>query len=391
MRRFLLGFLLCLTAHTVNAQPSDDWSRLRQYAHAIGVDSLCDQPDSACLTRYFTQIIYGRAPRRLAYQGVTERIDTVSINQLTQQFLFGPSLRRTGSVGPSLRRTGLAGADWGPLLDSLESNDRHYRQLIAYCMRCLVDDYMADSLTIEQVQETLNTYRWLNRFVADKRVVVNIPSATLRVIDRQGNTLLNSRVVVGKSTTPTPLFTAFIPSVVMYPYWNVPRSITVRELLPKIRKNPAATLDAMNLQIINAKGNVVDPKTINWTTKSFSYRLRQSTGCDNALGILKFNVTSPYDIYLHDTNVRQALTKENRQLSHGCIRVEKPAQLANLLLGYARFGADYLTNCPINASPKTIPLPAAVPVIMTYNLVDMDEAGAVRVYRDVYGWWRLAL
>ena len=383
MRRFLFVSLLYLITYSVKAQATDDWQRLRQYAQAIGVDSLCAHPDSACLTRYFTQIVYGRVPRRMSYQGVSEYIDTVRIDRLTRQFLSGPR-----SVG----------ADWRTLLDSLEVHDRRYRQLTAYCMRCLVDDYMADSLTIEQVQETLNTYRWLNRFAADKRVVVNIPSATLRVIDRQGNTLLSSRAVVGKPETSTPLFTAFIPSVVMYPYWNVPRSITVRELLPKIRKNPAATLDAMNLQVIDAKGHTVDPKTINWLntvksvqTGSFPYRLRQSTGCDNALGVLKFNVTSPYDIYLHDTNVRQAFTREDRQLSHGCIRVEKPAELANLLLGYTRFSADYEISCLKKSSPKTFQLPTAVPVIVTYNVLDMDEAGTVQVYRDVYGWWRLAL
>lgn len=371
MHRFLLGLLLYLTTHTAGAQIADDWTKLRSYAHAIGVDSLCAQPDSACLTRYFTQIIYGRAPRRMSYQGLSERIDTIRISRLTHQFLDG--------------------TDWCPLLDSLESHDRRYRQLTAYCMRCLVDDYMADSLTIEQVQEALNTYRWLNRFPANKRVVVNIPSVTLRVIDRQGSTLLSSRIVVGKRDTPTPLFTASIPSLVTYPYWNVPRSITVRELLPRIRKNPAVMLETMKLQVIDAKGQVVDPTTVSWTTKSFPYRLRQSTGCDNALGILKFNVTNPYDIYLHDTNARRAFAGENRQLSHGCIRVEKPDQLANLLLGYTRFGADYLTCCPKNARPKTLPLPAAVPVIITYNVVDMDEAGAVQVYPDVYGWWRLAL
>ena len=373
MHRFSLGLLLYLTTQTVSAQIADDWKRLRNQAHSIGVDSLCAQPDSACLTRYFTQIVYGRTPRLMSYQGLLERIDMVRLNRLTYQFL--------------------AGADWCPLLDSLESQDRHYRQLTAYCMRCLVDDYMADSLTIGQVQETLNTYRWLNRFSADKRIVVNIPSATLRVIDRQGNTLLSSRVVVGKRDTPTPLFTASTPSLVTHPYWNVPRSITVKELLPRIRKNPAAMLEIMKLQVIDTKGQIVAPEHIKWTTsaKSFPYRLRQSTGCDNALGILKFNVTNPYAIYLHDTNARKAFTKENRQLSHGCIRVEKPDQLANLLLGYTRFNADYLTCCPKNASPKTIPLPAAVPVIMTYNLVDMDEAGAVQVYRDVYGWWRPAL
>jgi len=373
MRRFLLLPILLLTTSLAQSQTPGDWARLRDYAHSSGVDSLCANPDSTCLTRYFTEIVYGHTPRRLGYRGLTEQLDTTRINRLTQQFMIG--------------------ADWCPLLDSLESHDRQYRQLMAYCMRCLVDDYMADSLTIEQVKETLNTYRWLNRFPGQKRVIVNIPSATLRVIDQQGQTLLDSRVVVGKADTPTPLFTASIPSVVMYPYWNVPRSIMTKELLPKIRRNPAATLEAMRLQVINAKGQVVDPSVVNWSVpvKSFPYRLRQSTGCDNALGTLKFNVTDPYDIYLHDTNARQRFTQENRYLSHGCIRVEKPAELANLLLGYTRFAPGYLSHCPVNASPKTVSMPSAVPVIITYNVLDIDEYGAVQVYRDIYGWWRMAL
>ena len=371
MHRFRLFLLLFLPIGFTHAQPvPGDWVRLRQYATAIGVDSLCDQPDPACLHRYFTQIVYGRAPRRLGYQGVGERIDTVRINRLTRQFM--------------------AGADWCPLLDSLESPDRRYRQLTAYCMRCLVDDYMGDSLTIEQVRETLNTYRWLNRFAFDKRIIINIPSATLRVIDRRGNTLLTSRVVVGKPDTPSPLFTAFVPSLVTYPYWNVPRSITVTELLPKIRKNPVPALDALNMQVLDASGRVVDPKTVNWSApaRSFPYRLRQSTGCDNALGVLKFNVSSPYDVYLHDTNVRNAFNRENRYLSHGCIRVQKPTELANLLLGYPRFGSDFLTRCLNEAPSKTVPLNRAVPVIVTYDVLDMDDEGGVQVYRDVYGLWR---
>ncbi len=364
--RVLVAAFLLLSGHAAKAQIADDWSRLRQHAHDVGVDSLCAQPDSACVTRYLMEIVYGRTPRRMSYQGVPVFMDSLRISRLTRQFL--------------------GGTDWQPLLDSLESHDRRYQQLTAYCMRCLVDDYMGDSLTIEQVQETLNTYRWLNRFPAQTRVVVNIPSATLRVSDSQGNTVFSSRVVVGKPSTPTPLFTAYIPSVVIYPYWNVPRSITVRELIPRIRKNPVAMLNVMNLQIINAKGQEVDPKAVNWTTpaNAFPYRLRQSTGCDNALGVLKFNISSPYDIYLHDTNARQAFAKENRQLSHGCIRVEKPDSLANLLLGYVRFGADYLTSCAKNASPQTVLLPKKVPVIILHNVLDIDEVGAIRVYRDRY-------
>ncbi|QIP15112.1 L,D-transpeptidase family protein [Spirosoma aureum] len=372
MLRYLLISLLLLPSF-VNGQKPDDWSRLCNYATAIGVDSLCANPDAICLKRYFTQIIYGRTPYWISYQGVVEHIDTVHINQLTSQFM--------------------AGMDWCPLLDSLESHDRYYRQLKEYCMRCLIDDYMADSLTIEQIQETLNTYRWLNRFDSDKRIIINIPSATLRVIDRRDNSLLWSRVVVGKTSTPTPRFTALIPSFVIYPYWNIPRSIAVNELLPKIRKNPVTTLDALNVQILNTNGKVIDPKAIDWAipAKSFPYRLRQSTGCDNALGVLKFNVISPYDVYVHDTNVRKTFSRENRFLSHGCIRVEKPIELANLLLGYNRLSRNFLTSCARNAIPQTINLPNAVPLIIIYNLLDLDEAGAVQVFKDVYGLWRLTL
>ncbi len=377
MRQLLFLTLLCLSGLSVDAQTTDDRNRLHAYAQSIGAagatDTLCPNPDDACLKRYFTQIVYGHAPRHLSYQGVPEHLDTARIGQLTQQFMTG--------------------GDWPSLLDSLESHDRNYRQLKDYCLRCLIDDYLCDSLTIDQVHETLNTYRWLNRFSADKRIIVNIPSATLRVVDRWGNTLLNSRVILGKADTPTPTFTALVPSLVMYPYWNVPRSIMMKELLPKIRRNPAATLDAMNLQLIDANGQEVDPARVNWSAsvKSFPYRLRQSTGCDNALGLIKFNVTDPYDIYLHDTNARRLFALDTRQLSHGCIRVEKPAELANLLLGYARFAPNYLPHCPINASPKTIPLPKAVPVIMTYNVLEMDETGAIRVYPDVYNRWRVVL
>jgi len=373
MRPYLLSFLFVLTHTAGYAQSTDDWNRLRQYAYSIGIDQLCDQPDKTCLTRYVTEIVYGHSPRRIGYQGVAERLDTTRINRLTAQLL--------------------AGADWCPLLDSLESHDRAYQQLKAYCLRCLVDDYMADSLTLEQVRETLNTYRWLNRFGYEQRVVVNIPSATLRLIDQRGRTLLRSRVIVGQPRTPTPVFTAMLPSLVMYPFWNVPRSITIGELLPKIRKNPVVVLEQLNMQIVSGSGRIIDPATVDWTVPatSFPYRLRQSTGCDNALGLLKINVASPYDIYLHDTNARALFGRDNRFLSHGCIRVEKPAELANRLLGYTRFQTGYLTSCPANAQPKPINLPRAVPLLITYNVLDIDEAGAIQVYPDAYHWWRVSL
>lgn len=363
-----LGFLLLLRPQT-HAQLADDWMRLRQYGSEIGVDSLCNQPDASCLKAYVTQIVYGKPNRRLGYQGLSEKLDTIRLNRLVRLFV--------------------AGGNWGPLLDSLESHDQHYRQLKAYCIRCLVDDYMADSLTIEQVKTTLNFYRWLNRFPASRRVIVNLPAATLQVVDPNGTVLLASRVIVGKVSTPTPLFNAQITSLVTYPYWNVPRSIAVKELLPKIWKNPVAQLADMHMQLVDASGSEVDPATVNWsafTIAGFPYRLRQSTGCDNALGLLKFNVSDPYDIYLHDTNQRLLFRQDNRALSHGCIRVEKPTELANNLLGSNRFDEEFLNRCQKQAKPATIPLPRPIPVVVTYNLLDVDENGAIVVYKDVYGW-----
>ncbi|AKD58120.1 L,D-transpeptidase family protein [Spirosoma radiotolerans] len=365
MLRYLL---ICLFIPAIaNAQLEKDWVRLRQYASNIGVDERCTTPDPVCLKACFSQIVYGKSIRRMGYQDVAERLDTARINRLTRQFLTG--------------------ADWCPLLDSLESHDRNYRQLKDYCMRCLVDDYMADSLSIEQIKSTLNVYRWLNRFPSTKRVIVNIPSATLRVIDESGETILNSRVIVGKASTPTPLFTAQITDIVTYPYWNVPRSIAINEVLPKIRKNPAVVLADMNLQVIDARGKIVHPDSIEWSAtsaKSFPYRLRQSTGCDNALGVMKFTINSPYDIYLHDTNQRSLFVNEKRALSHGCIRVEKPVELANLLLGTTRFDASFLTSCRKQINPKTVLLSHTIPVFVIYSVLDVDAAGAISVYKDVY-------
>ena len=368
LSRLSFVILLSLTAFISRAQTAEAWNRLRNYGEVIGVDSiLCATPDTSCLNRFFTEVVYGHTPRRMGYQGVPEKIDSARIARLTRQFS--------------------AGADWRPLLDSLESKDANYWLLKEYCKRCLVDDYMAFELTIEQVYETMNTYRWINRFASDKYVIVNVPSATLRVVDDHGATLLHSRVVVGKYSTKTPSFAALIPSLVLYPYWNVPRSITVRELLPKIRRNPAPVLDAMNLQIIDSKGRAVNPASVDWTTKAFPYRLRQSTGCDNALGLLKFQVTGPYAIFLHDTNNRSVFARESRFLSHGCIRVEKPVELANILLGYNRFKDDYMDTCPVDARPQSLLLPKVVPVLVVYNVIDIDQAGVLRVYQDTYRQW----
>ena len=188
-------------------------------------------------------------------------------------------------------------------------------------------------LNLVQLQRALNYLRWINHFKFVNYIVVNIPSASLNYY--QGDTIaLTMKVVVGKPSTQTPRFAAYCNKVILYPYWNVPRSITTKELLPLFKKSPGL-INAMNMQVLDNNGRVVNASRLNWssyTKYNFPYRLRQSTGCDNALGVMKFNLTDPFNVYMHDTNIKSAFLSDKRFYSHGCIRVEKPLQLANLIL-----------------------------------------------------------
>lgn len=116
------------------------------------------------------------------------------------------------------------------------------------------------------------------------------------------------KTVLGKPSTPSPRFAAWCDQAILYPYWYVPRSITFNGYLPIIRQNPS-WLDAKNMQVVDGKGKEVDHHRLNWSSFHagyFPYTIRQSTGCDNALGVIKFNISTPYGVYLHDTNNKTA-------------------------------------------------------------------------------------
>lgn len=241
---------------------------------------------------------------------------------------------------------------------------------------------------VEQVKQSLNYWRWTGRIAEREFILVNLPAARLQIVNPDSAGDLSMRVIVGKPDTKTPSFTAYISKVIAYPYWNVPFSIATKEMLPKIKKN-VGYLDANNLQVLNGKGDIVDPNTINWSalsTSKFPYRIRQSTGCDNALGVLKFDLNSPFSIYLHDTNRRDLFGKKDRFMSHGCVRVEKPMELANYLLsnGLDSVTMSKLNQCLKDEKPTTFKLKKDFPVLILYMMADIDPNGNLRFYRDVY-------
>ena len=242
---------------------------------------------------------------------------------------------------------------------------------------------------ISELRSALNTVRWLRciREQSPHVILVNIPSASLIVYEGD-KTVLQSRIIVGKPSTRTPVFAAKLDEVVMYPYWMVPKSIATKELLPHIKRD-INYLNANGFQVVNLQGKVMRPASINWQalhTGYFPYILRQSTGCDNSLGIVKLNFYNPFGVYLHDTPGK-ALFKSNRRFfSHGCMRVEKAMQLAHLLLKGNTIAVDTIEEkgCLRNQKPIAVAVSEKMPLFVLYNTVWVDSSGAVKFYPDVY-------
>ena len=191
-------------------------------------------------------------------------------------------------------------------------------------------------------------------------------------------------MVVGKPSKRTPRFDATCRQVILYPYWNVPVDITLKELLPKYKHSPGL-VDKENMQVLDAKGNIISPYAINWAkynTHYFPYRLRQSTGCDNSLGIIKFDLTSPFSVYLHDTNEKGLFKSNYRYRSHGCMRVEKAIDLGNYVLNN-KLDTAFLRACITDENPVILQLERPVPVFVVYmTAMENDSAGVD--YNDIY-------
>jgi L,D-transpeptidase YcbB len=245
------------------------------------------------------------------------------------------------------------------------------------------------SVRREQLSIALNTFRWL-RCIRNENagiIVVNIPSATLMLF--QGDKVsLESRVIVGKGSTPTPVFCSRVDEVILYPYWVVPKSIATKEILPIVKKDPGY-LDRNNFQVLNTNGKILNPSTINWhqlTAVNFSYTFRQSTGCDNSLGIVKLSFNSPYGVYLHDTPAKALFNSDNRFYSHGCIRVQKALQVARFALKNNTTAIDTLKEDKhlINQKPIVLPASEKTPLFVLYNTVWVDSLATVRFYRNPY-------
>jgi murein L,D-transpeptidase YcbB/YkuD len=195
-------------------------------------------------------------------------------------------------------------------------------------------------------------------------------------------------VIVGKPQTSTPTLSSVIKHFTLAPDWHVPHSIATKEILPRLKQD-AGYLAHNNFALYNNQGRMLDPYQINWrqvTAQNFPYAIRQSAGCDNALGNIVFRFANPYSIYLHDTPVRQAFQQAHRALSHGCIRVEQPLQLAAFLLARGGQNVPLPTEaeCARQPRPQDVPLAQPIAVHVRYATCAAEE-GSLRFYPDIYG------
>jgi L,D-transpeptidase YcbB len=251
-----------------------------------------------------------------------------------------------------------------------------------------------DMEKFKRIAVTLDRYKQLPDSMPEKYVWVNLPAYYLELWDTD-TLVLTSKIICGKPTTSTPLLTSAITNMVTYPTWTVPTSIISKQYLPKLKNNPYY-LQRMGIQIINDKGDIVDPGTIKWAkyTKGIPYKVMQGSGDDNALGVLKFNFNNPYAVYLHDTNQRYLFKQKARALSHGCVRVQKWDSLAfyiarndsiNLKPGDSlRYNADSIRTWIAEKKNKRIQIKNRLPLFITYYSCE-GKNGKIKFYDDIYG------
>lgn len=181
---------------------------------------------------------------------------------------------------------------------------------------------------------TLDKYKMLPEKMPARYIWVNLPGYNLKLIE-EDSVLMTSKIICGKPVTPTPLLTSAISDMITYPQWTIPASIIAAEILPALKKD-TNYLARKGYSLIDNKGDVVYPGDVDWSkySKGIPYKVVQGSGDENALGILKFNFPNKYAVYLHDTNQRYLFSRDQRSLSHGCVRVQKWDELAKYIVRY---------------------------------------------------------
>jgi murein L,D-transpeptidase YcbB/YkuD len=239
---------------------------------------------------------------------------------------------------------------------------------------------------IDQIRVNLERARWLLHDLPRRFILVDIAGFQLALF-RDGAPVWTTRVQVGKPFRKTPVFRSDIKYLVFNPTWTVPPGILTKDILPAVKRD-AGYLSRKKLRVVDRHGKAIDPATVAWSRypgSPFPYQLVQGPGPDNALGRVKFIFPNPHLVFLHDTPSRSLFDQPERAFSSGCIRVEKPLELAALLLQDSKDWNEARIDQVIESGEtSTVFLPEPVPVLLLYWTTAVDDQGQVRFKKDLY-------
>ena len=312
----------------------------------------------------------------------------------------GPVLKPGGTDGrlPMLRaRLVIAGdlprtaADSGVYTDELANGVRHFQERHGLAPdgvvggRTLAAMNVPVEARIDQLRLTLERARWVLDDTAGEVVIVNVAGYEVFAA-RDGQPFWRRRAVVGTQARETPIFKGQMAYLELNPTWTVPPTILREDLLPKVRRDPDY-LRRQNLSVLDPQGRPQNAAAINWRTVGDRppYLFRQGPGPRNALGRVKFVFPNGHSIYLHDTPSRELFNQAERNFSSGCIRVEDPLSLAEIVLADpVRWNRRTLDAAIATGKTLTVRLPKPWPVLILYWTAELDADGDVRFLPDVY-------
>lgn len=233
---------------------------------------------------------------------------------------------------------------------------------------------------IGKVKVALEQMRWLPSDLGARRVFINQPAYTATYVEN-GAEKLSMRVVVGTPSNQTSFFQDVIEQIDYNPYWGVPQSIIVNEMLPRLRSDPGY-LDRAGYEVTDAKGQRIPSSHIDWGQfgGKVPFNVRQSPSEANALGELKILFPNKHAIYMHDTPQKALFQRETRAFSHGCVRLHQPREMAAALLGK---DVNYIKS-KLAEGHNSEKIPGNIPVYVAYFTAWPDKDGAVQYFPDVY-------
>jgi L,D-transpeptidase YcbB len=247
------------------------------------------------------------------------------------------------------------------------------------------------SFRVQQLDDAMERWRWLPPSFPQPPVVVNVPEFVLRVFTADHKVAFRTNVVVGKAVRhQTPVFAKDMQYIVFRPYWNVPTSILRSEIVPAIVKNRNYIANK-NFEVVTYNGTVVTSGPINDDVlaqlRAAKLMVRQKPGPDNALGLVKFLFPNEHSVYLHSTPAQSLFSQSRRDFSHGCIRVQQPAELAAYLLRNQPPWTLEKVQAAMQTGPNNqqVNLKVPIPVLILYITAVVEEDGSVHFFNDIYG------